>query len=219
MQQIFHDRWYDDILLKMENSITGSETSLLLQYITTPILTEWMMFAYVIYVPLLPLVAFLCYKESGRFAGENYLLALAVVNSFCFIGFILLPVQTPMFYRPELYSVPLDGGIFSWAGEWMRANQHYVGGALPSPHTAASTVMLIFISRYASKYKYYLLPIVFTIYIATIYGRYHYAWDSMAGIITGIATVKIIPQITNFLERNNYFPTRIGPKSLIRQKY
>ena len=218
MQQIVHDRWYDEMLISWEKSITGTETSLLLQHITTPVLTEWMMFAYVIYVPLLPLVAFFCYAESGRSAGENYLLCLSIVNSLCYLGFILLPVKTQMFHMPELYSTPLEGSIFTLAGEWMRATQHYPGGALPSPHTAASTVMLIYICRYARRYKYFILPIVLTIYIATIYGRYHYAWDSILGIATGLLTVRIIPYLTNFLEKKNFFPTRIGSHSIAGHK-
>jgi membrane-associated phospholipid phosphatase len=164
-----------------------------------------MMFAYVFYVPLLPLVAFACYIISGRKAGELYLFNISTVFALCFCGFILLPLKTQLFYMPEAYSIPLEGGIFAQAGEWIRATQHFPGGALPSPHTAASTVMLIFTYRYARKYLYLVLPIVITIYVATVYGRYHYIWDSITGIITAMLTVRLTPKI-NQLVANYLLP-------------
>ena len=199
LQHIIHNGWFDEMLISWEEAVLGTETSIFLQHITTPLLTEWMMFAYVFYVPLLPLVAFACYNSSGRVAGEIYLLNIVTVYALCFTGFILLPVMTPMFYMPQAFTVSLDGGIFAWAGEWIRANQHYPGGALPSPHTAAGTIMLIFVYRYARKYLYFVIPVVLTIYIATVYGRYHYIWDSMTGILTAILTVRLTPFLTKFI--------------------
>ena len=201
LQHILHEGWFDDMLIAWEVALTGTEFSLFLQKFTTPAVTEWMMFAYVFYVPLLPLVAFLCYRNSGRQTREFYLLNIATVFAICFCGFILLPVMTPLFYMPGAYSVSLEGWLFASAGEWIRETQHFPGGALPSPHTAASTVMLIFIYRYARKHTIWVLPIVFTIYLATVYGRYHYMWDSLTGIITGILTVRLTPRIVELMAR------------------
>ena len=199
LQHIIHKGWFDEMLISWEVAITGTEFSIFLQRITSPVLTEWMMFAYVFYVPLLPLVAFACYKYSGRQAGEFYLLNIVTVFALCFCGFILLPVMTPLFYMPEVYSVSLDGWLFAGAGEWIRETQHFPGGALPSPHTAASTVMLIFTYRYARKHTWWVFPIVFTIYFATVYGRYHYIWDSLTGIITGLLTVRLTPRLIELM--------------------
>ena len=195
LQHVLFKQWFDDFLISMEASITGTEMSIYLQQFITPSLTEWMMFCYVIYIVLLPLTAYLCYRHAGRTAGEQYLLNLAAVNIICYSGFILLPVKSPLFYMPDVYSVPLDGGIFTWCGEWIRANQHYPGGALPSPHAAAGTIMLFSIFRFARRYVYLYLPIILTIYVATVYGRYHYSWDILAGISTAVLVTRITPSI------------------------
>ncbi len=58
LQHIIHPDWLDTEIIFLETTIIGSEFSLFLDQYTHPILTEWMMFAYVIYVPLVPAIAF-----------------------------------------------------------------------------------------------------------------------------------------------------------------
>jgi membrane-associated phospholipid phosphatase len=184
LQHIIHPQWLDLKVIALETAIFGNELSLILEQYTFPILTEWMMFAYVIYVPLVPAVAFICYFSGGFNAAEDYLFALVISYAFCFIGFVLFPVATPLFFMPEAYQVPLDGWLFTWMGEWIRENQHNPGGGLPSPHTAASTIMLLFMFKYNRSVFYVLLPIIVTLYISTAYARYHYITDAVLGIMT-----------------------------------
>jgi membrane-associated phospholipid phosphatase len=183
LQLIIHPEWQDMQIIAFETRIFGRELSLYLEAYTSPLLTEWMMFAYVIYVPLIPGIAFICYFSKGSHAAESYLLTLVISYAFCYIGFILFPVATQMIHMPEAYQVPLEGWLFTWMGEWIRETQHNPGGGLPSPHTAAGTVMLIYMYKYNRKIFYILLPVIITLYISTVYGRYHYTSDAVLGII------------------------------------
>src|SRR5712692_8956582 len=61
LQLIIMGRWLDDIFISWEYMLIGTESSLFLQQFVNPILTEGMMFAYVIYVPLLWGLALICY--------------------------------------------------------------------------------------------------------------------------------------------------------------
>jgi membrane-associated phospholipid phosphatase len=195
-QHLLVDGWMDEVLIGWDEVIWGAETTLLLEKITTPLLTEWMMFAYVIYVPFLPVVAIICYRAGGHRAVYDYLLHLSLANLVCYTGFVLFPVANPMIYYPEVYSVPLDGWFFTWCGEWMRSNLHYPGGSLPSPHCAAATVMIFMLYRYNRKLFFIALPVVLTLYVSTVYGRYHYVWDGIAGIGTSLLILKYSPLIT-----------------------
>jgi membrane-associated phospholipid phosphatase len=156
-----------------------------------------MMFAYVIYVPLLACIAVVCYHAGGPRAVYDYLLSFALVNIICSFGFILFPVASPLFHSPEKYTVPLQGGFFTWCGEWIRNNMHYAGGSLPSPHCAVGTVMMAMLYRYRRLLWHLSLPVFLTIYAATVYCRYHYVWDSIAGIIVGALVLRFSPAIVN----------------------
>jgi hypothetical protein len=200
LQHIIVEGWMDDALISLEYSLIGTESSLFLQQFTNPILTETMMFAYVIYVPLLPLTALICYCSKKGNATNEYLSNLSLANIVCYIGFILFPVASPLYHWPELYTVSLDGGFFTWCGEWMRQNQHYAGGSLPSPHCAAATVMLAMLHRHSRRLFYLALPTILMLYVSTVYGRYHYAWDGVAGILTAVAVLKWNPKVVASVE-------------------
>jgi len=206
LQHILFDQWMDQILISLDQYLLGMEASLLLEHLIHPALTEWMMFSYVAYVPLLPLTAVACYRMDGEEALNSYLLNLSLAYIFCYVGFILFPVATQMHFMKGLYSTPLDGWVFSWLGEWMRTNLHPPGEALPSPHCAAATVMLVMFYRYARGYFYWILPIILTLYVSTVYGRYHYSWDAVAGIVVAIVVLRTSPWIVDHL--NKRFPMK-----------
>jgi len=197
LQHILFDQWMDQILISLDQYLLGMEASLLLEHWIHPVLTEWMMFSYVAYVPLLPLTAIVCYCLAGEKSLNSYLLNLSLAYILCYIGFILFPVATQMHFIRELYTTPLDGWAFSWFAEWMRTNLHPPGEALPSPHCAAATVMLVMFYRYGRVYFYWILPIILTLYVSTVYGRYHYSWDAVAGIVVAIAVLRTSPLIVN----------------------
>jgi hypothetical protein len=214
-QHVFVPGWMDDLLLSLEYTVTGTESTLILEKLISPALTEWMMFSYVMYVPLLPAVALVCYFAKGEEASTDYLVNLSLANVLCYSGFILFPVAGPLCYSPEQYMVPLGGGFFAQCGEWMRTNLHYPGGCLPSPHCAAATVMIVMLYRYNRRLWRITLPVLTTIYIATVYGRYHYAWDSLSGILVGILVMKVSPLLIRFAD---LYMQQIKGSGLIRDK-
>jgi hypothetical protein len=193
IQLVLVPMWMDDIVLRAEQVMFGMNTALALQSVVNRYLTEAMMFSYVAYIPLLPLTALLCYRAGGSQASAEYLFALSVTYCACCVGFLLFPIASPLFYAPELYAAQFEGGFFTWCGEWIRANVHSPGGSLPSPHCAATTVMVGILYRHDRNMFYLLLPTMLLIYVATVYGLYHYVWDGIAGIATGLAMLKSAP--------------------------
>jgi membrane-associated phospholipid phosphatase len=210
VQHVLVSGWMDDRILSLDSALWGMETSVALQRFVQPFLTEWMMFAYVMYIPLLPAVVILCARSSGERAVNDYLLNLSLAYMISFIGFMLFPLATQMHYNPMMYSVPLDGWVFTWLGEMIRTHLHEAGAALPSPHCAAGTVMLIMSYRYSRRAFYFLLPIIITLYMSTVYCRYHYLWDTVAGILVGVSVVKLTPMLLRTVTQKpaSEFPTR-----------
>lgn len=192
--------WMDNVLLSLERSVFGTELSVLMQRLISPFLTEGLMFSYVAYVPLLPLVALICYWSEGSRAAHNYLLNLSVTFAVCFLGFMVFPLASPTFHNPGAFTIPLNGGIFTSCVNWIHANHHYPGGSLPSPHCAGTTIMLVTLYRYNRQAFYVLLPTFLSVYIATVYGRFHYVWDGIIGILVAMVVVKSTPRITRWIE-------------------
>ncbi|MBE0642683.1 MAG: phosphatase PAP2 family protein [Bacteroidetes bacterium] len=144
-----------------------------------------------IYVPLLPFTAWVCYHYAGEEAVYEYIFALLGVNILCDVGFVLFPIASQLFFDPAQYSVALNGGPFTAMAEWIRANQHFPGGSMPSPHNAAGTVMLLTLWRRHRGWSLVFLPLLVSILPSTVYGRFHYISDGLIGIVLGIVMVRI----------------------------
>jgi membrane-associated phospholipid phosphatase len=201
LQLILQGQWMDEYVMDAEQYIFGVQPTLWLQHITTPPLTEWMMFAYVIYVPMYPVLCGIIYYLRGDVAMEDYLFTLGFTNILCDIGFILFPVAGPMATIGNLYSVPLKGYVFTFFGELMRSNVHFVGGNLPSPHTAAATIMWVMAYRYHRPSFYILTPVVLSLYVSTFYLRYHFVTDAIVGIMTAFLALLIVPFLVKAWDR------------------
>jgi membrane-associated phospholipid phosphatase len=203
LQHIIHEGWLDTRVMDMEQMFFGVQPTLWLQTHITPPLTEWMMFAYVIYVPLYPILCGIIYYTSGELAMEDYFFTLGLTNIFCDIGFILFPVAGPMATIGHLYTVKLDGYIWTWLGEAIRSNLHYVGGTIPSPHCAAATIMWAMAYRYDRKWFWILSPVVVSLYVSTFYLRFHYVTDAVVGVLTAFAALAIAPILMRAWDRFN----------------
>ena len=160
-------------------------------------LTEWMLFVYVLYAVIYPVLGAIIFFKHGEDANEDYLFHLGLINLVCGLGFILYPVAGPMNWPKirVLLTTPLEGGIFGTVAEWIRANIHQPGGNIPSPHCAVATVMWFMSMKYTRRGFLWLAPIIISLYVSTVYGRFHYVSDTIIGIAAGLLVILVAPSI------------------------
>jgi membrane-associated phospholipid phosphatase len=209
LQLVVHGRFLDEIVIRFEASLFGIQPTLWLEQFTKPAVTEWMMFAYMFYFPMYPILCAVIYFRDGEAAMEEYFFTLGLANILCDLGFILFPVAGPMAAMGNQYTVPLDGYLFTWLGEWVRTNLQFPGGSLPSPHCAAATVMWAMAYRYHRPAFWVLFPVVLSLYVSTFYGRYHYLSDAVLGIAAAVVAAKLAPALMRAWARRQREP-RIG---------
>jgi len=206
LQHIFFHDWLDYYVLDAEQYVFGVQPTLWLEDFTKPWLTEWMMFSYVIYVPMYPVLCGIIYYLRGELAMEDYFFTLGLTNIFCDIGFMLFPVAGPMATIGKLYSVPLKGYVWTTLGELMRSKLHYVGGTIPSPHCAAATIMWAMAYRYHRPSFYVMTPVVLSLYVSTFYGRYHYVTDAVIGVAVAFVGLIAAPKLIILWDRMSARP-------------
>lgn len=193
LQLLLHLEWMDYYVLDFEQWIFNLQPTLLLEdYISKP-LTEWMMFSYVIFIPLFPVFCGIVYYTHGESAMEDCFFKLAFTCILCIVGSILFPVAGPMYCIKHLYTVPLEGWIWTFFGECLRSCMYYAGISMPSPYTAAATIIWAAAYRYHRPSFWIMTPIMLSLYIAAFYCRYHYVMDAAAGIITALIALAIAP--------------------------
>ena len=151
-------------------------------------LSEYLHFCYLAYVVVIPAVAAWWYVGGRRAAFHELVLLLAAVMYSSYLFFILFPVDSP-YYRFDRLAAPLAGNPFFELVHAMSARGGARGGAFPSAHVSGAVVVVLVAWRQQWRLAVVLVPIVVGLMVATVYGRFHYVVDAIAGIGLALTVV------------------------------
>ncbi len=198
---LFFPGFFDRILVGFENLIFPVHPTVWFQRWNHPLITEWMMFGYSFYLLLLPItVSWLFFRK--KYAQSNHLLLSLIIAFFvCYIGFFLFPIEGPRYFLHHLYTVKFSGYFFKSITNLIEGEAMLHGGCFPSAHCAAATVMLFLSFKYDKVLFAWTAPIIITLYVSTIYGRYHYPSDFAAGFIAGAVAIRLATSLQNHWDR------------------
>ncbi|MGO9011171.1 MAG: phosphatase PAP2 family protein [Bryobacteraceae bacterium] len=184
------DRW----LAGLDFRFWGAHPTIWLERIYNPALTEYLQTVYTLFVPAVLLVAFLLWRgrRYGEFQYYAFLIALGFLASYA--GYLVVPARGPRFLLRPLEHLPLRG---LWLFQNMQQtldkleSAHY--DCFPSGHTEL-TILAWWMSRLVSNrlfwaYFCYTLSIIF----ATVYLRYHYTVDLLAGAALAVTLILVSP--------------------------
>lgn len=201
LQHIIVPGWMDAQVIAFETQFTGIESTLYFQQHMSTLLTEIMMFAYVIYVPLLPFISLFAFWERSpgvvRLPLQSCLCILRVLHWIHALSCCRVLSITKKNSTPYPLMVMRLRGLVSGCDTMCTMRE----GSLPSPHCAAATVMLVMMWRYNCRVFWPLLPVVLVLYVSTVYGRYHYISDGIVGIIAGVAVLMTAPALSRTLQK------------------
>jgi membrane-associated phospholipid phosphatase len=98
---------------------------------------------------------------------------------------VLFPIESPHFSLALAQLAPLSGGFSTALIEAIEKYGRVRGAAFPSAHVAGSMVAILCAWRYRRWLFWATLPFFVSMMVATIYGRYHYVADVLAGMLVG----------------------------------
>ena len=151
-------------------------------------LSEYLHFCYLSYAIVIPSVAAYWYISGRREAFGELLLLLSIVLLGSYLFFILLPVDSPYYLSPRL-GPPLSGHFFFDLVHRLSARGGARGGAFPSAHVSGAVVVSLVAWRHQRRLAYVLVPITGSVMMATVYGRFHYLLDALAGAALAMVVV------------------------------
>ncbi len=187
----------DPYLIRIDFSLFGVHPTVWLQRWITPWLTDLLSLAYLSYY-FLPVILIVTLYLKGKKEFNQAIFILTFGYYLSFVGYILFPAIGPRFTQAHLYTVPLEG---SWITDFVRdtlnALEHNKRDCMPSGHTQIALMVLFLSHRYERILFYLFLPVVCGLIFSTIYLRYHYVIDLMAGSVFAIASVFIATRLYN----------------------
>jgi membrane-associated phospholipid phosphatase len=178
---------YDSWLAGLDGSLFGRSPNQWVVRLYRPWLTEVMMLAYIAYLPLVVILAFLVFRQKGRPQSDLYIFTLGLAYLACFLLFIVFPAYSPRFYFKGIEPAP--GYFFRWLMNQVEAWGQFRGGSFPSAHCAAGTVMIYHAFKAGCRTFWFVFPLILLFFLSTVYGQYHYVVDILAGIIIGLLAI------------------------------
>ena len=177
--------WFDRWLILFDYNVGGVHPAAWLSRFATPGLNDFMQFSYMTYFLYLVILPAILYAQGKRAAFWTVMVATAIAHYSVYVMAVLFPIESPYFALASLDLRPLEGGVFTTTIGFIERFGRVHGGAFPSAHVAGSMVALLAARRYKPWLYWICLPFFLSMCVATVYGRYHYIADVLAGIVVG----------------------------------
>ncbi|MGH9769478.1 MAG: phosphatase PAP2 family protein [Blastocatellia bacterium] len=178
--------WFDKYLIKADYAMFGVHPTVWIERFSGYWLNEYMQLVYTSYFLLtIGLGAYLWFRNR-REDFAVFIASTCVAYYLCYVIFVFFPIESPHHTLRHLQQLELAGGPLTAFINLIEKHGRVHGGAFPSAHVAGSVVVLISAWRFARRAGYWLTPLVLSICVATVYGRYHYVMDVFAGILMAV---------------------------------
>ena len=180
-----HRGWFDRLLIQFDYNLAGLHPSVWLSRFANPALNDLMQFAYMTYFLYLVILPGILYIQKDRAAFWTVMVSTAIAHYSVYVIAVLFPIESPYFALASLNRNALQGGAFTATNELIERFGRVHGAAFPSAHVAGSMVAILAARRYKPWLFWLCLPFFIMMCVATVYGRYHYIADVVAGLAVG----------------------------------
>ena len=199
IKPIHFGRDYDDVLILIDKWLFGVNPTEWIAQFANPFITEILQIAYTSFYFLFLIVGYEFYKRKqiDLFLYFMFTIIYGFFLSYC--GYFFLPAVGPRFTLHDfpLLDSELPGVFLTSYFRWFVntggsvplgvPNDIAITGAqrdvFPSGHTMMTLVLVYLSAHFQVKSRYFIFTIGTLLIIATVYQRYHYVVDLVAGAI------------------------------------
>lgn len=204
----------DNLLIALDRFLfAGHDPTVLMERFTRPVFTEILQIVYTSYYFLPAILCFWLYVRRDKSVFHASASAFLIGFYVSYVGYYLFPAIGPRFTLQHLQNMPLEG-LFSF--HFLRNLLDQMGGVtrdcVPSGHTLISVLTVLLARRYLKPYAVTALIWMALLVISTVYLRYHYVVDVIAGIALAFAVYGLVPAIERHLKKaeNSRSPRTAG---------
>ena len=214
-----HGRDFDFLLIEIDRWLFGVDPTVWLSKISFPLLTEVVQIAYSSFYFLFIIVGYELYKKKDR--EKFHYAAFLIVYGFylSYIGYFFLPAVGPRFTLHNFFTIDMElPGVFitNYLREFVNFGESIAKGipnpaaivqrdVFPSGHTQLTLILMFITKKYKMKVTAFIWITGILLIFGTVYLRYHYVVDLLAGAVFMVLTVwsaKYIYAWWNNLKKN-----------------
>jgi membrane-associated phospholipid phosphatase len=198
----------DSWLVAFDRALFGAAPSVLLARFATPLLSDVLTVCYALYYFHPIVLGALVYSDDRKAGAEGtsrefrrFAFVIVTVFYVSYAGYFALPAVGPRFTVPHAAPLP-RGAVSQTIDSTLNFLERNKRDCFPSGHTMVVTAVLMEAARRSRRTFLGFLPFAIGLVTATIYGRYHYAADVIAGLALTLAIVPLARAALSFLDRH-----------------
>jgi membrane-associated phospholipid phosphatase len=176
-------------LIRADRFLLGTDPTVWLQRLVRPWLTNVMYLAYCAYFVVPFVVAGYVWRRRSGEAFRRFVFTVVLAFYVSYVGYFLVPARGPRFALaaahtavPTLYTTPISRAIV----DGMNFVERNKNDVFPSGHVMLTAVCLLLALRESRRLFLILLPIGLGVFVSTVYCRYHYVIDVLAGLLLAL---------------------------------
>lgn len=231
LNRMFVTGYLDPWFIRFEERIFGSQPSVtFMEAFPQRWAAELFYSAYFSYYLMIIGVGLALYlRDRRQFA--HYLTVVSILFYLCYLTYVILPVCGPRVFFEDFPTIPVAaqfrfvglahpmpesvaGGLFPSVILLIYRHLESAGAAFPSSHVAVAVCTTWFSWLYLRRIRHWHVLATLLLCVSTVYCRYHYVIDVVAGILTALAIVPLANWLHRRIEsRDNPAATHTLPVS------
>lgn len=226
-------RVIDAALIAADRWLFGTEPTAWIGGFAQPLVTETLQLAYTLFYILILTVGAELWRRTDERAFRRYLFACGVTFYVSFVGYLIAPAVGPRMtlydvatlerQMPGLWLTPylrwfvnagglVPNGMFGAAATALAHRD-----AFPSGHAMVTIVLMVHAWRSRLAARWFVTPAGTLLILATVYLRYHYVIDVLAGGVLACTCLAIAPPLHDWIgaaldSRGLRLPDRPSPR-------
>lgn len=206
---------YDDWLILADRWLFGVDPTVWLYRFAHPVLTEVLMVAYTMFFLLFLLIGYEFYRRGERAAFHQFIFTCVYGFLLSYLGYFTLPAVGPRFTLHDFAALERE-----LPGLWLTPHLRWFINAgesipmgvpndvaialtqrdvFPSGHTMMTLVLIYYAWRYRERVRWFVTGTGVLLIIATVYQRYHYVVDLLAGALAMAFCVWSAPYLNRWI--------------------
>lgn len=215
---VINPRLYDELLIAWDYALFGTHPTQWLGRFAHPLLTEYLQTTYMLFY-FLPLIHAVELFRRRRWQAISVLARLMAFGFYVsYLCYFALPAIGPRFTLHDFHRLDVElPGL--WLTPMWRAYINAGGGipdgaanperwahrdCMPSGHTMMTLLNIVLAFRFGSRTRWVLAALGGSLIAATVYLRYHYVVDLIAGALCALFVLWLEPRLYRLLVRTGF---------------
>jgi membrane-associated phospholipid phosphatase len=181
----------DDLLIAADRALFGVDVTIWMERFVTPLANTYFAIAYSTYYFFALTLGGLLWAFRPA-DSRRFFFTIVFAYHVSYTGYFVIPAVGPRFTMADRQTVSVhDTPISKAIDDTLNALEHTKHDVFPSGHTMIAVATLLVAWKRFRRAFWFFLPVAVSLVISTVYCRYHYAIDVIAGIVLAAIVVPL----------------------------